>query len=630
MRQGAGGSCNCFGRLHATPIGWSLLARNAVLFLASATVAVTSKAGNLSRLGHDVGQDEMVVLLAAATLVVGVLSGALLYRRAAASAAPGQDAGAGAADDRRRRLQLRQYYPTLEGKGSPLADFFPGATNALLVFVDPQCGPCRMLLPVLERLSGSFQEMHLLVVTRGSADTIREVMGRLPAGRVVIDTDGALATQAAVPGTPSAVVVALPAATVMSVAVGLADIEALLALGPTAEPARRQIALDGSTPGGLRLLSESGLDRALTFSRRDALAAIGTGAGLLAIVGAGGTADAASLSSGGAKITTGCPTCGECTICDMTTASLASRKDTSCRPCSQACSTHKLCEQYANKYAPYTTIQSYLHEHGYRPSGQAKALGLQYNGTLEVFGTYLEFQGATASEGAMLFYGLTNNGQTAVATIFDKPKHVSSVVGTSPSGTVVLQEVPEAQAASTTKTSSVVGDSPENAVAFPGDSVAAATRLPQEGWQCSDYCGYIASAVLALPFFVAAPEALAGLVEGAIMNEILLNAGGQVASYTIAAATQSSQIANVLWALGPGAVTTSLCVSVVCPLLETKFSYCCNYGCDCYDKDLVCLAHCPKVGLAHPDATCYGYVYRDKAWHQFSGVPTDCKPPANG
>ena len=481
MRRGFGGSCNCFGRLHATPIGWSLLARNGVLFLASAAVAVTSKAGNPWRLGQS--WERTIVVLGAVAVVSGFLNWAMLYRRAPRSDRAGQDAGAGPADAKRRRLQLGHYCPTLEGKGDRLANFFPGASNAVLVFVDPQCGPCKRLLPVLERLSGSFQEMQLLVVTRGPTDTVREVMGGLPAGRVVIDTDGALAAQAAVPGTPAAVVIALPTATITSVAVGPVDIEALLTLGPTAGPPHRQVALDGSMPRGSRPLSESGLDRALTFSRRDALS-IGAGVGLLAVVGAGGTADAATLSSGSGKGSAGCPTCGECTICDITTASA------SCRPCSQACSTHKLCEQYANKYAPYTTIQSYLHTHGYRTSGQAKALGLQRNGTLEVFGTYLEFQGATPNEGAMLFYGLTNNGETAVATLFDKPKHVSSVVGTSPSGTIVVQEVPAAPAASTTTTSSAAGDSPKTADPFPGDSVAALTRTPQESWECSDYCSY--------------------------------------------------------------------------------------------------------------------------------------------
>lgn len=49
--------------------------------------------------------------------------------------------------------------------------------------------------------------------------------------------------------------------------------------------------------------------------------------------------------------------------------------------------------------------------------------------------------------------------------------------------------------------------------------------------------------------------ALAGLVEGAIRIEILLNARGQVASYKIAAGAQPTQIAKVLWALGPRAAS---------------------------------------------------------------------------
>jgi peroxiredoxin len=41
----------------------------------------------------------------------------------------------------------------------------------LLVFSDPDCGPCSQLLPELERLHRSSQDLQILMVSRGDAET---------------------------------------------------------------------------------------------------------------------------------------------------------------------------------------------------------------------------------------------------------------------------------------------------------------------------------------------------------------------------------------------------------------------------------------------------------------------------
>ena len=42
ISQGLAGTCNCFGRLHSSRIGWSTVVRNMVLISASALIAVPS------------------------------------------------------------------------------------------------------------------------------------------------------------------------------------------------------------------------------------------------------------------------------------------------------------------------------------------------------------------------------------------------------------------------------------------------------------------------------------------------------------------------------------------------------------------------------------------------------------
>ena len=170
LRGGRRPDCNCFGQLQSTPIGWRVLARNALVGLAAIFVASTGPG------------DPIPPWLIAVALAAIAASLARIARRP------------------RNVPRVGESAPPMVGLDRALKDGLPTA----VVFVSPDCGPCTVLLPELARW-------------RSAMD-----------GRLTLLTVDAGASEFGVTATPSALIVAPDGRIASGTATGVAGVEALV------------------------------------------------------------------------------------------------------------------------------------------------------------------------------------------------------------------------------------------------------------------------------------------------------------------------------------------------------------------------------------------------------------------
>jgi peroxiredoxin len=236
--------CHCFGQLSASPANWSTLLRNVALLGAAgfaAWVGRTSQPpGALQWLASLTAPDRwptLVLLLLLAVVLLGAWFAAILLRQygrlllrvealerqlASGSAVPPQGllVGTPAPD-----FGLDD----LTGRRLTLADLRAAARPVLLVFSDPNCGPCRHLLPEIAH----WQRDHADRLTTALVSRL-DRKANLPAAdehhieRVLLQLDSEVAKQYQANGTPSAVLVSPEGAISSRLAVGADAIRQLV------------------------------------------------------------------------------------------------------------------------------------------------------------------------------------------------------------------------------------------------------------------------------------------------------------------------------------------------------------------------------------------------------------------
>lgn len=251
IARGRAPECHCFGQLHSEPAGPQTLARNLVL----AAIAVFALfAGDSAGPGASEGLAELegaewlavaatlVFLLALASgtaAVLGLLrqNGRLLLRIEALEAAlhaggipipqllePGLDRGLPVgtpAPD----FSL----PGLDGEEVTLDALRAGGNPVLLVFTDPNCGPCRQLMPKLAEWQRSrARDLTIAVISGGVSDETRAEAAEYGL-RIVLADERSGASEAYRAGlTPSAVLIGEEGGIAAPVAAGDKAIAALV------------------------------------------------------------------------------------------------------------------------------------------------------------------------------------------------------------------------------------------------------------------------------------------------------------------------------------------------------------------------------------------------------------------
>jgi len=231
LARGRTPDCHCFGQLHSEPIGWPTLARNGVLAVIAAFVIVagSSDAGTsaVGWIGQRTGMEQLgivfgvVVLMLIATegwLLLHLMqqNGRLLARMeimeeiaagglptAAAQAPAGPIAG----------LPIGAQAPAfslsgLHGETMTLDALRATGKPALLIFSDPNCGPCNALLPEIGRWQREdAARLTIALVSRGTAEANRAKSAEHGLTQVLLQQDREVAQAYLSNGTPGAVVV---------------------------------------------------------------------------------------------------------------------------------------------------------------------------------------------------------------------------------------------------------------------------------------------------------------------------------------------------------------------------------------------------------------------------------------
>lgn len=204
--------CRCFGRLRAEPIGWSAVVRNTVLLLGAAWLVVSAPPESfgdnaVTGLARAVGVSGTMTMVAAISIALSAQTlfvwqlfrqqGRLLVR----------------IEDLERRLGGADASEGLPvGATAPrfdvLAKFLDRRVAVLLLFTDPQCGPCMSLWPTIakwqqERTPG----LTVAVVSQGNVDANRAMVERYDLTNVVVQRGKEITDAYRVAGTPAGVLV---------------------------------------------------------------------------------------------------------------------------------------------------------------------------------------------------------------------------------------------------------------------------------------------------------------------------------------------------------------------------------------------------------------------------------------
>jgi peroxiredoxin/uncharacterized membrane protein YphA (DoxX/SURF4 family) len=217
MARGHQPNCHCFGQLHATPIGWKTLVRNAILAAMAGFVLwegpqnATADWSSLSALQTGLPAVAVgfgVLLVVQIWTMIHVLrqNGRLLVRIEALEAKVGkghpqpQGLPQGTAAPEFSLKNLDDETVTLSS--------LTGGKPLLLIFAEPGCGACETLFPEI----GKWQQEHaerltLAIISRGKVEANRDRREKNRLQNILLQSDREVAKLYGCEGTPGAVVI---------------------------------------------------------------------------------------------------------------------------------------------------------------------------------------------------------------------------------------------------------------------------------------------------------------------------------------------------------------------------------------------------------------------------------------
>ncbi len=250
LARGRKPDCHCFGQLHSAPAGWSTLLRNGVLAAVAGFIVWQGREGIGPSALSWLGGLSTVPLLAflGGLLVLGLLAtggwflvhllrqnGRLLVRLEAleqridsgegATRAHAEPAENGVEQAPQAGLPVGTAAPTfklqgLYGETLTLEALRARGNPLMLLFTDPNCGPCNALLPEI----GRWQQDHadkltVSLISRGAPEDNRTKSSEHGLTSVLLQEDWEISEAYQVEGTPGAVLVQ-PDGTIGSPVVG--------------------------------------------------------------------------------------------------------------------------------------------------------------------------------------------------------------------------------------------------------------------------------------------------------------------------------------------------------------------------------------------------------------------------
>jgi peroxiredoxin len=262
--------CHCFGQLYSAPIGWGTLVRNGVMIALAAFVVAQGEAGaSVIAVAESAATADstlwLSVALGIAIAVLGVETwllvevvrqqGRILLRLDALETRSGTPDAAAAT---RPGLPVGQAAPAfvlpgLYGETMTLDALRARGKPLVLLFTDPNCGPCEALVPDLARWQKAYESVATLaVLSRGKPEENRAKLGAHGLSLVLLQKDREVSENYRAVGTPSAVLLHPDGTIASTLAQGADQIQGLVAQLAAPAPAPNgngAMALAGAKPG---------------------------------------------------------------------------------------------------------------------------------------------------------------------------------------------------------------------------------------------------------------------------------------------------------------------------------------------------------------------------------------------
>ncbi|HEY3921338.1 MAG TPA: MauE/DoxX family redox-associated membrane protein [Gaiellaceae bacterium] len=240
LARGRTPNCNCFGAVHSKPIGPVTLARNlslaALALLIAARGSGTSAFAWLGRLSTaDLALTLAVAGLAVALGVVASFAFALFRRHGALLLrVDALETGAPVPMVAQYGLAVGTPAPDfalqgLDGETMTLAALRSHGRRVLLLFTDPQCGPCNALLPEFGGWQREYEQaLTVGIISRRDPEANRPKAKEHGLVNVLLQQEDEIAQSFGVNGTPGAVLVGADGAVASTAAMGADAIRALV------------------------------------------------------------------------------------------------------------------------------------------------------------------------------------------------------------------------------------------------------------------------------------------------------------------------------------------------------------------------------------------------------------------
>jgi peroxiredoxin/uncharacterized membrane protein YphA (DoxX/SURF4 family) len=229
LRRGEAPDCHCFGQVHSKPASWVTVARNCVLALPAAYVALAGPGPALVSWVAGTDARELWLIVTGSLATLTTTTSVLLWRENRRLRSTNDRAAA--APRQIGALAPHFSLPSAAGRVVSLQDLLADGRACVLTFVHPGCGPCVSLLPELARWHDTITErLALTLVTPAEVMEAEKLAREHALTDVLIDEQSTVSHAYGVTATPSAVLVASDGTVRSAPVAGSVAIESLVRL----------------------------------------------------------------------------------------------------------------------------------------------------------------------------------------------------------------------------------------------------------------------------------------------------------------------------------------------------------------------------------------------------------------
>lgn len=207
LSRGATHDCHCFGQLYSRPLGWPTLLRNVVFALAATIViwqgALGINPSLIAVLREQFAEADTVTLILIGAIIASLIAAFIFWQQAAKEVPEKEEYG----------LPIGTLAPEFEleaydGGKQSLSELIALGKPLLLLFTNPNCGPCITLFNEIKTWQDAHQQkLTIALITRGSIKDNFVTVSKNSLGRVLLQGEDNTSVRYRAEYTPMAVLV---------------------------------------------------------------------------------------------------------------------------------------------------------------------------------------------------------------------------------------------------------------------------------------------------------------------------------------------------------------------------------------------------------------------------------------